>query len=61
MNPDNNHLIDGVVTAGVEDIESMLQLNDRIYPKEWHVAQHILRKLCLEIPRFIKFIKLPLG
>ena len=37
MNLNNDGLEERVVIAGIEDIESMVLLNDKIYPKEWHV------------------------
>ena len=43
MNLNNDGLEERVVIAGIEDIESMVLLNDKIYPKEWHVSPAYIR------------------
>ncbi len=61
MNQYNNHLKEGVVTAEVEDIESMLLLNDKIYPKEWHVSPGYIKGIMLRNPEVYKLFKTPAG
>ena len=61
MNQYNNPLKVEVVTAGVEDIESMLRLNEKIYPKEWHVSPEYIKEIILRNPEVYKMIKTPEG
>ena len=61
MNQSNNQLKVEVVTAGVEDIESMLRLNDKIYPKEWHVSPEYIKEIMRKNPEVYKIIKTPDG
>ncbi|USK58263.1 hypothetical protein [Peribacillus asahii] len=50
-----------VTTAGIEDIESMLLLNDKIYPKEWHVSPEYIKEIMLRNPEVYKVLKTPAG
>lgn len=50
-----------VTTASVEDIESMLSLNDRIYPKEWHVSPDYLEKIICRNPWVYRILKTSAG
>ena len=61
MNQYNNPLQVEVVTAGVEDIESMLILNDKIYPKEWHVSPEYIKEIMHRNPDVYKIIRTPDG
>ncbi|MGG3891186.1 hypothetical protein [Metabacillus fastidiosus] len=61
MNEYNNHFKEEVVTAEVEDIESMLLLNDKIYPKEWHVSPEYIKEIMLRNPEVYKIFKTPAG
>ena len=54
MNQYNNHLKEDVTTARIEDIESMLSLNDKIYPKEWHVSPEYIKEIMLRNPEVYK-------
>ena len=53
----NHHLKEDVTTAGIEDIESMLSLNDKIYPKEWHVSPEYIKEIMLRNPEVYKILK----
>jgi len=56
-----NHLKEEVTTARVEDIESMLSLNDKIYPKEWHVSPEYIKEIMLRNHEVYKILKTPAG
>src|SRR4051794_32710230 len=60
MNRNNDHL-EEVIIAGVEDVESMLKLNDKIYPKEWHVSPAYIRTIINRNPEVYKIIKTSTG
>jgi hypothetical protein len=57
MNQYNHHLKEDVTTARIEDIESMLSLNDKIYPKEWHVPPEYIKEIMLRNPEVYKVLK----
>ncbi|MED4534716.1 hypothetical protein [Metabacillus fastidiosus] len=57
----DNRLKEGVITAGLKDIESMLLLNDKIYPKEWHVSPEYIKEIMLRNPEVYKIFKTPAG
>ena len=57
MNQYNHHLKEEVITARIEDIESMLSLNDKIYPKEWHVPPEYIKEIMLRNPEVYKVLK----
>ncbi|MEC2075648.1 hypothetical protein [Metabacillus fastidiosus] len=57
----DNRLKEGVITAGLEDIESMLLLNDKIYPEEWHVSPEYIKEIMLRNPEIYKIFKTPAG
>ena len=57
MKPYNHHLKEEVTTARIEDIESMLSLNDKIYPKEWHVPPEYMKEIMLRNPEVYKILK----
>lgn len=61
MNVNNGHLEERVVIAGIEDIESMVLLNDKIYPKEWHVPPAYIRLIMDRNPEVYKIIKTSTG
>ena len=57
MKQDNYQLKEEVTTASIEDIESMLSLNDKIYPKEWHVSPAYIRLIMDRNSEVYKIIK----
>ena len=57
MKKHNHHLKEEVTTARIEDIESMLSLNDKIYPKEWHVPPEYIKEIMLRNPEVYKVLK----
>ena len=57
----NDHLKEEVTTARIEDIESMISLNDKIYPKEWHVPPEYMKEIMLRNPEVYKILKTPAG
>ena len=57
MKPYNHHLKEEVTTARIEDIESMISLNDKIYPKEWHVPPEYIKEIMLRNPEVYKILK----
>ena len=61
MNVNNDQLEERVVIAGIEDIESMVLLNDKIYPKEWHVSPTYIRLIMDRNPEVYKIIKTSAG
>jgi predicted house-cleaning noncanonical NTP pyrophosphatase (MazG superfamily) len=61
MKQDNNHRKEEVTTARIEDIESMLSLNDKIYPKEWHVSPAYIKEIMLRNPEVYKIVKTSAG
>jgi hypothetical protein len=61
MKPYHDPLQEEVTTARVEDIESMLALNDRIYPKEWHVSPDYIKKIMLKNPWVYRILKTSAG
>ena len=61
MNVNNDGLEERVIIAGIEDIESMVLLNDKIYPKEWHVSPAYIRLIMDRNPEVYKIIKTSAG
>ena len=61
MNVNNDGLEERVIIAGIEDIESMVLLNDKIYPKEWHVSPAYIRLIMDRNPEVYKIIKKTAG
>lgn len=61
MNRDNQYTEEGMVTAGIEDIESMLLLNNKIYPKEWHVPATYIREIMRLNPEVYRVFKTSNG
>jgi hypothetical protein len=61
MNQYKNDLKEEVITARVEDIESMLSLNDRIYPKEWHVDPEYIKQIMFKNPSVYRVLKTSAG
>ena len=61
MNQDNQYIEEEVITAGIEDIESMLLLNNKIYPKEWHVPATYIREIMLLNPEVYRVFKTSTG
>ena len=57
----NDPLKEEVTTARIEDIESMISLNDKIYPKEWHVPSEYMKEIMLRNPEVYKIFKTPAG
>lgn len=57
----NHHLKEEVTTARIEDIESMISLNDKIYPKEWHVPPEYMKEIMLRNSEVYKILKTPAG
>ena len=61
MNQYNDQLKVEVIIARIEDIESMIRLNDKIYPKEWHVSPEYIKEIMRKNPEVYKIIKTPMG
>lgn len=61
MNVNNEGLEERVVTAGIEDIAGMVVLNDKIYPKEWHVSPAYIRLIMERNPEVYKIMKTSAG
>ena len=61
MNLNNDGLEEKVVIAGIEDIESMVLLNDKIYPKEWHVSPAYIELIMESNPEVYKIMKTSTG
>ena len=57
----NHPLEEEVTTAKIEDIEGMISLNDKIYPKEWHVPPAYLKEIMLRNSEVYKILKTPDG
>jgi hypothetical protein len=57
----NHHLKEEVTTARIEDIESMISLNDKIYPKEWHVPPEYMKEIMLRNPEVHKILEPSAG
>jgi len=57
MKPYHNESKERVVKAGIEDIESLVLLNDQIYPEEWHVSPDYLKEIMLRNPEVYRVLK----
>ena len=57
----NHQLKEEVTTARIEDIESMISLNEKIYPKEWHVPPEYMKEIMLRNPEVYKVFKTSAG
>ena len=50
-----------MTTAQLQDCEGMSALNDKVYPKEWHVSPDILKMILLKNPEIYRILKTPEG
>ncbi|WP_338449688.1 hypothetical protein R4Z09_26640 [Niallia oryzisoli] len=57
----NDYTILEMITAQLQDCESMAALNDKIYPKEWHVSPELLRNLLKKNPDIYRILKTTEG
>lgn len=48
---------EGVLTAGIEDVDSLASLNNQIYPKEWHVPASYIKEIMLRNPEVYRIYK----
>lgn len=57
----NDHTTPEMITAQLQDCESMAALNDKIYPKEWHVSPVLLKNLLRKNPDIYRILKTTEG
>ncbi len=50
-----------MTTARLQDCESMAALNDKVYPKEWHVSPDLLKDILQVNPEIYRILKTPEG
>ncbi|KAA9029997.1 hypothetical protein [Niallia endozanthoxylica] len=61
MNQYKNFKQAAMAAAILQDCESMAALNDKVYPKEWHVSPDLLKEILQVNPEIYRILKTPEG